>query len=206
MLPKFTVRTGQGEGTGMVVGNVASTTHENENWVGEGWIGYLMDDGNLIPGRWHRREDLWAFAPENPDQCRTILGRIEWEILDGYWGVRAELVLDKTLQWFRTQFEPTDGIQTAGDNCRVLRKATLEDATSRRIFPANAERGQAQPPEEESEIIKGGWDHEHCSICWEKISPFAQAEGYLSPPDTWVCVRCYVQYVQPRSLDFISTG
>jgi len=53
------------------------------------------------------------------------------------------------------------------------------------------------------ELVEGGWDHEHCAICWEAIGPVDQVEGYFSAPDTWVCERCYVDYVARRSLEFI---
>lgn len=53
------------------------------------------------------------------------------------------------------------------------------------------------------EDVAGGWDHEHCGICWARIGKDGEPEGYLSQPEAWVCTRCYEAYVATRSLDFI---
>lgn len=55
------------------------------------------------------------------------------------------------------------------------------------------------------EEIPGGWDHEHCEICMENISPKTQPEGYADQEDRWVCLRCYEMYVEPRSLSFFTS-
>jgi hypothetical protein len=56
-----------------------------------------------------------------------------------------------------------------------------------------------------AEVIEGGWDHEHCAICWQTISPSEPDNeyGYRDQDDTWVCQTCYEQYVVPKCLDFI---
>jgi hypothetical protein len=56
------------------------------------------------------------------------------------------------------------------------------------------------------EVIEGGWDHEHCSICWENISPDQPDNkyGYFDQNNDWVCQSCYEKYVIPKSLDFIN--
>ena len=52
--------------------------------------------------------------------------------------------------------------------------------------------------------IPGGWDHEHCSICWETISQFTeQKTGYVNQKNQWVCTACFESYVKPKCLDFI---
>jgi hypothetical protein len=52
------------------------------------------------------------------------------------------------------------------------------------------------------EVLPGGWDHEHCSICWETIGCGGQAAGFVSGDD-WVCGECYRRFVVPKSLDFV---
>jgi hypothetical protein len=52
-------------------------------------------------------------------------------------------------------------------------------------------------------LIKSGWDHEHCDICWETISPHTDQAAMFSEPDHWICRKCYETFVVPRSLDFI---
>lgn len=60
-------------------------------------------------------------------------------------------------------------------------------------------------PDGKTEVVEGGWDHEHCEICGQTISPFelGNGYGYQDQDDSWVCLTCYEQYVMPKSLDFI---
>ena len=170
-----------------VVGSVTRTTHGRENWVGDGWFGFLKAGDQLIPGRWHRREDSWAFAPDNVGDLDAIRARPEWEVLDGYWGERAEIVLDQARQWHKAAFQPTNAIRFEGPAGTWVREASDSDTTG-------------------GEIIKAGWDHEHCAICWETLGPGGQSYGYVSAQGarrTWVCEQCYVHFVQRGSLDFI---
>jgi hypothetical protein len=57
-----------------------------------------------------------------------------------------------------------------------------------------------------NEVIPGGWDHEHCGICWQKIAEYAQPFGLRDQDDNWLCEECYVRYVVPKSIDFISAA
>ena len=47
-------------------------------------------------------------------------------------------------------------------------------------------------------------DHAHCEICWAKIGNCGEASGAYSPPDHWVCQKCYADYVKTRSIDFVT--
>lgn len=189
--PRFTVKESRASEPGEVLGSVSTIRHGRETWVGDGWIGYLMCGAALIPGRWRYRPRLWArrwaFVPASIDHVDAIRSRHQWSILDGYWGERAELVLDEDREWHRAKFEPTDAIAFREGGGLVMKQKTGPDS----------EGGQ---------VIEGGWDHEHCAICTGKLGTGGEAEGYLSPPCTWVCERCYVQFVRTRSLDFIENG
>lgn len=53
--------------------------------------------------------------------------------------------------------------------------------------------------------ISGGWDHEHCSICWESMGPdLSQTHGYVNQLNDIVCQSCYQSFIVPKSLDFIN--
>ena len=107
-----------------------------------------------------------------------------YSIFDGYWGERAELVLDGTRNWQRRSFEPSTGIWNPVSG--VLKKAT-------------------QRTEDPKESLKSGaWDHEHCAICWTTISRAERElhEGYVDQNGVWVCVSCFETYVAPKSLAF----
>ena len=54
------------------------------------------------------------------------------------------------------------------------------------------------------QTITGGWDHEHCAICWAKIGNGGEPEAFFdSAHDTWLCETCYTAYVKTASLSFI---
>jgi len=42
------------------------------------------------------------------------------------------------------------------------------------------------------------WEHEHCELCWTKISENVndQQEGYTDEEE-WVCIQCYARYIAP---------
>lgn len=184
MLPRFRVIQEHSSAAGEVLGLVTATMYGHDTWVGNGWIAYLMADSKFILGRWHRREDLWGFAPENSSVIQILLAEREWTILDSYWGARAELVFDMTRQWQRARFEPENAVRSNRNGAIYLKKVDAFEPV-------------------EGEIVERGWDHEHCAICWETLGPGGQPEGYVSEGATWVCERCYDAFVQPRSLEFI---
>jgi hypothetical protein len=60
----------------------------------------------------------------------------------------------------------------------------------RRFLPTNSIRYR---PDGSDERVAGGWDHEHCRLCWETFdeeTPF----GYVSGDD-WLCGKCYDDYI-----------
>lgn len=101
-------------GAGEVLGALTATTYGNETWVGDGQIGCLMTDGQFIFGRWHKREDSWAFIPNDPDVIEILRPDTEWTVLDGYWGERAELVFDANRKWQKALYQKSDH-----DHCAI---------------------------------------------------------------------------------------
>jgi hypothetical protein len=199
MFPLFRVE-GAGRGdAGGVVGTVTRTTHGRESWIGDGAVGYLKIGSRMVEGRWHARGASWEFVPDAPDLMEVVLAHPESEAFDGYWGERAELVLDETRRWSKATFQPTSAMRMHGPGVVLFRP---DDATSLAAIPAV---GGASVDSQTSgaEVIPGGWDHEHCAICWETIGAGGQAEGYVSNQRTWVCSPCYGAFVELRSLDFI---
>jgi hypothetical protein len=152
--------------------------------MGDGWTGYLLDDVSLIFGRWSDRADLWIFTPEFRDDVQVILRRSEWSILDAYWGERAEIVPYLHRHWHKARFHPDDTIRLSRGGATMMTKAAGSEAAK-------------------GESVEGGWDHEHCKICWATLGQDGEEEGYLSECGFWVCKRCYDAFVEPRSLDFI---
>ncbi len=53
------------------------------------------------------------------------------------------------------------------------------------------------------EEIPGGWDHEHCEICWATISQKESHNYMQSSQGDIICLECFEKYVKTRSIDFI---
>jgi len=53
-----------------------------------------------------------------------------------------------------------------------------------------------EQPREGEWVIPGGWDHEHCGLCWKKISSEWEGDrsGYTDGKD-WICQECYEKYI-----------
>lgn len=157
--------------------------------IGDGWIGVLLlSDGTCIWGRFCDLDPAAhtaSFLPDDPrDLLRAHAGN-SYTYLDGYWGERAELVLDRSVQWKPAAFEPQDAVQYA-----------TPDGTARTVFRADAPPGGT--------VVPKGWDHDHCEICWATISQATSDRGYLTSDHRWVCTVCYDAYVVNRSLEFVT--
>jgi hypothetical protein len=52
-----------------------------------------------------------------------------------------------------------------------------------------------------AEFVKGGWDHDHCELCWwtldDRDDP-AHNTGWVNDNDNWLCNDCYARFIQPR--------
>jgi hypothetical protein len=180
-MPQFTIVS---SGRRRVTGHVSATHRGSETWVSNDCGGYLLGDSTLIAGWWRADGRAWTFTPEKPSDLSQLSARRVWDILDDYWGERAELVLDTSREWCRVRFEPSDSIRSTQPGVTFERPAV----------PGETVVG---------ELVERGWDHEHCSICWETIDS-SQPEGYVSQPEAWVCGKCFAEYVERRSLGFIS--
>lgn len=179
-----------------VVGAVTRTTHGGESWVKDGGFGFLKIGAKLVAGGWRDHGERWEFAPEDAGCVASILAHHECEVLDGYWGERAELVMDETLRWERVEFQPRDAIRLQGPGGALL--SPVDAIADGSMPPAHSPGGEVGAVH----VVPAGWDHEHCAICWETIGRGGQVEGHVSSQGDWVCSSCY-DFVERRSLDFI---
>jgi len=144
-------------------------------WVGEGHIAYLCFGGNkFVEGKFRnvrRFRKIVSFAFKDPDLAPEIKPGESIRYFDSYWGERALIVLDRSLDWQEISFEPRDAIKTFHDGTK--------------------------------EEIPGGWDHEHCAICWATISQKENQDFMKSSQDDCVCLACFHNHVEPRNIDFI---
>ncbi len=107
-----------------------------------------------------------------------------YPFLDLYWGDRAILVLDRSRTWRQETFQPVDAVESFRDGQRVLTMVST---------------GQTG-----GSLVPGGWDHEHCEICYAKLSEREQPVGWISSKGEWLCNQCHADYQVPRSLAFVN--
>ena len=54
-----------------------------------------------------------------------------------------------------------------------------------------------------TELVRGGWDHEHCDICWATID-LQENTVYMKNNDhAIVCLGCFENYILKKSIEFI---
>jgi hypothetical protein len=97
---------------------------------------------------------------------------------------QIELVEDRRRTWRRAKFEASDMLLISRDGG--------QGSIGRQLVPG-------EMPPADGEIVKGGWDHEHCELCWTKISAAGegQRDGYVDGK-TWLCADCFETYIAPR--------
>ncbi|MCI0741531.1 MAG: hypothetical protein L0Y72_21055 [Gemmataceae bacterium] len=172
-------------------GDRAVGSFSEPRWVGERHIACVVVEGKRFV--WGRLAQVnmeggtLAFVPDRVDDLRYFNCGRSYPRLDGYWGELAELVLDSSKRWKEHRFAPVDAVQFPIDGGRMLGKISGD-------IPADGT------------VVQGGWDHEHCEICWATISPVDDPIGMFSEPDQWVCCNCYQRFIVPQSLGFIVDG
>ena len=91
---------------------------------------------------------------------------------------QLELARDADRTWTEKLFEAGPALVVHGeDEHSVLARATERTSS------------------DDGTLLPRGWDHEHCALCWAKISETSgQASAYYSDGD-WLCIKCYRSYV-----------
>jgi len=88
---------------------------------------------------------------------------------------QLDLVKDENIVWRRESFAPSDAVR---DSTGALRKL------------------QAGKVADKEEIIRGGWQHEHCRLCRQTISARQGQDNFGYTDGThWMCRRCYEKYI-----------
>lgn len=82
-----------------LIGTITATQWCGQRWIGERYYGYLKHGDFLAEGRWAALNDRWEFTLARPTDVEGLDGASEVDVLDGYWGERAALVLDSGATW-----------------------------------------------------------------------------------------------------------
>ena len=126
-------------------------------------------------------------VPSN-DYNTPVPAGVALPIFDRYRLECVKLVLDSASQWTRRKFSSRDAFEqpspTGGRMWRAVESGDVERA--------------------DGEIVRDGWDHEHCALCWEKIGVGGQPEAYFNSSGEWFCVSCYERHVLKQDLSFVT--
>lgn len=124
-----------------------------------------------------RQDDLLAFEPLDP-RGRPLTAKSVYYFISWWQPYQLEVAQDTNRTWRKQTFESKDMLARVGDGCHFGHQVV-----------------EGEPLE--GELVKGGWDHEHCLLCWKKISPNKEEElneGYTDGKE-WLCQACYELYV-----------
>ena len=108
-----------------LTGVISSDSFNGHKWVDDKWVGSLKIDDSLLFGRWHKQISDWKFVIDSEDYTKAdfFVGQ-EVELIDGYWGERVELVVDKSIKWKEAIYLATE--KRDHDHCLICRTTTSE--------------------------------------------------------------------------------
>ena len=99
--------------------------------------------------------------------------------------------------WTSNTFEASDAIaeRFIGTDGQSYRKTTKLQTASQSTAADLGEKW----------IVPGGWDHEHCALCWTHIDP-GDRYFHHSELNAFLCVRCFERYVVAGDISFATPG
>jgi hypothetical protein len=116
-----------------LIGDVSNTRYGSQTWIQSGWLGDLRVGSRFVAGRWSEADGRWIFAPNDQNALQIIAQAREFDVFDGYWGERAELVLDESLDWREASWSDPDD----HDHCQICwGTIDSEDARHFKVFAA----------------------------------------------------------------------
>jgi hypothetical protein len=97
---------------------------------------------------------------------------------------QLELVEDRQRTWHHAHFQPSDML--------LFHRGPDEGSIGRQLQPGEIPT--------DGEVVKGGWDHAHCELCWAEISAAGNdnRDGYTDNVGHWLCTTCFNAYITPR--------
>src|SRR6476661_6606536 len=96
--------------------------------------------------------------------------------VESWWAPwQLALVEDRARVWQRAQFAASGAVEVVVDGQRLIRTVAPGEVAT------------------QSE----GWDHEHCALCYGKISLVQPNDsvGYFNGAD-WLCVECFTTFME----------
>jgi hypothetical protein len=136
-------------------------------------------DNSYTYGFLIKEDEKLFFETDNSDFKPEI--NMEYYIADTYWSNLIELTLSKKIKWKKINFSE-NGIKDfyTGNNIITYNGNCLDE-----------------------NYVKKQLYHEHCEICMEKLT-IDNPIGYYSDPYNYLCMDCWNNYKENRSIDFIN--
>ena len=140
--------------------------------------GYLIESGNVsYEGKFYdlnRNMKEAKFVPEDSGRILHITVDKKYAYFDGYWGLRAALILDESIIWKETHFKSSDSVDDSGkvmriegwdhEHCEICWETISDKAPNKGIgFVSENDR----------------------------------------KTERWVCANCFRKFVKIRSLSYI---
>ncbi len=147
---------------------------------------------------------LHSSSDSPPDLVlHKVLNVTGTEVTFETYGATDKLLTPGRIYIFRSWWSP-DQLELARDTTRVWRKSKFasSDGLAFRIADGGTMvrkklEGEKIPPG--GFVVPGGWWHEHCRLCWEKITDIADIKGFRDYGYTdgkdWLCESCYEKYI-----------
>lgn len=132
------------------------------------------------------------------------------------WRLRNDVrvAVERRTNWVGTKFKPTDAYQRKDDPRTWAPLIDGGDSSGYRVRPAASDTKAASVAMERPtglgpydpdrhDVIRGGWDHEHCDMCLGTIDT-RRPSCYTNADGAWLCEGCYEKYVTDGCLDFLA--
>ena len=112
--------------------------------------------------------------------------------VDYYWSPKeVAFALESARAWRKVIFEAEDSVRYRDPHVPGWWKSHVA------THPVSERASDVQ-------IVKKGWDHEHCYFCKSRIGKAGTRYGYYSKADNdWLCVSCYKNFVVRHDLRFL---
>jgi hypothetical protein len=156
------------------------------------WCALLGEDRNCLYGNWiqeGRSDGKLIFGTSHDPKSITSGARLPFAGDIHAW--TAILIEDGPSAWEERVFATSNAVQT--------RFVDADGKTLRGIKPA-ADSGELVP---DAQIIKGGWDHEHCLLCNGHIDPGDRFFEHTADRGNFLCVACYDKHAKTGDLSFL---
>lgn len=136
----------------------------------------------------HSKTAIFAAWPSD----KTLRVGESYPYVDYNWSPKkVAFALESARAWKRTIFKVEDSVR--------YRDPKVPGWWASHVATRHVSEGAT-----EVQIVKNGWDHEHCHFCTSRIGRLGARYGYYSKAENdWLCISCYKKFVARHDLRFL---